>query len=73
MDDDCTAFASNATRVSREAIREAWDWVNEWDIADNAYGRNMMEAMRLALTQERQFLPSDGGDGFYFACLSAPH
>jgi len=26
-----------------------------------------------SLTQERQFLPSDGGDGFYFACLSAPH
>lgn len=24
------------------------------------------------LAQERQFLPSDGGDGFYVACLTAP-
>lgn len=24
------------------------------------------------LSHERQFLPSDGGDGFYLACLTAP-
>jgi hypothetical protein len=51
VDDDSSAFASHPTLVSRESIRAAWDWVNDWDIADNAYGRNMMAALRLAFAQ----------------------
>lgn len=51
MDDDCTTFASRMTPVTRESIREAWAWLKAWDASEQAFGRNILEALRVAVAQ----------------------